>query len=341
MQKGLSQQGGKSTFQFLNVPMDAHTASVGGATVSNPQASLALSLQNPALLRDTLMQQCYSSYIPYFADIKSTSIGYSRTIRNQPYALHLSYLSYGEMNATDETGTVTGVFRPADLALTVSTSRSIAPFTIGTNVKFIYSELYSFYKAYGLYADIGGVFKHPNRDFNVGICVRNLGMPIRNFNRGVKETMPLDVRIGTTYKLEHVPLRLSLTGQHLYKFDVVYLDTALAKTKDLEGNYVIPEKTFGDKILRHFIVGAEFLLSKHLQFRAGYNFMRRKEFRLDSKAGTTGLSWGISLKLRKLDLDFSRSNYHLSGGRNWITLTCRLSEFTKVRKKQEPTSIPQ
>ncbi len=327
----LAQIGGKNTFQFMNIPVDAHTAAVGGATASNMNPSLALTTQNPGLLSDTMNQQAYVSYIPYFADIKASSIGYARKIKGTMWSSNLTYFNYGEITQTDETGQITGTFRPNDFVLQVGTAKTIAPFTMGANVKFAYSELYSQYKSYGLYADIGGVFKHPKRDFNVGLCVRNLGMPIRNFNKGVKENMPLDIRLGTTYKLEHVPLRLSLTGQHLYKFDIVYLDTVLSKTKDLEGNDVIPQKTLGDKILRHFVIGAEFLLSKHIHVRAGYNFLRRKELKLDTKAGATGFSWGIAIKTKRLDFDFSRSIYHLSGGRNWITVTTRLQEFKRSK----------
>lgn len=329
--EGFSQIGGKNTFQFLNVPVDAHTAAIGGTTASNQSPSLYLTNQNPALLSDTMNQQVYLSYIPYFADIKATSVGYARKIKGQMWTANLSYFNYGEITETDETGQVLGSFKPNDFYLQVGTSQTIAPFTLGATAKIAYSKISSAYDAVGLYADLGGVFRHPKRDFTIGMAFRNLGMPVKTYTKGAKENMPLDIRLGTTYRLEHVPLRLSLTAQRLDKFDVVYLDTALAKTKDLEGNDIIPKKTFGDKVLRHFVIGTEVLLSKHLHIRFGYNFLRRKEMRLDTRAGVTGFSWGLSLRIKKLDFDFSRSYYHLSGGRNWITLVLRLQQFTKVK----------
>lgn len=328
---GYSQLGGKSTFQFLNVPMDAHTAAIGGVTASNMSPEASLSTQNPGLLMDTMHNQAYVGYIPYFADVKATTAGYARKIGANMWSAHLNYINYGEIIETDETGQELGTFKPNDMSFQIGTSHTIAPFTLGATGKLAYSKISTAYDAVGLYADLGGSYKHPERDFVVGMVFRNFGMPVKTYTKGAKESMPLDIRLGASYKLEHVPLRLSVTAQHLYKFDVVYLDTVLAKTKDLEGNDIVPAKNFGDKVLRHFVFSPELLLMKNLHVRFGYNFMRRKEMRLDGRAGVTGFSWGLSLRLKKFDFDFSRSYYHLSGGRNWITLVMRLQQFTKVK----------
>lgn len=236
-------------------------------------------------------------------------------------AMGIHYINYGSMVERDETGTELGSFRPQDLAIMIAKSHTIGVFTLGGSLKYAASSITPAYTSYALMVDAGGIFRHPTRDFTIGLVIKNVGFAIKKYDKDIPSRTPFDIQLGASYKLEHIPLRFSLAAHHLYKFDIVYLDTLQNKKYDLDGNEIPQKKTFADKALRHFIIGTEFLLSKNLHARVAYNFQRRREMRLEDKAGTVGFSWGIMLRVKAFELDFSRAAYSLAGGRNWITVT--------------------
>jgi hypothetical protein len=71
------------------------------------------------------------------------------------------------------------------------------------------------------------------------------------------------------------------------------------------------------------IVGAEVIPHKNFYFSAGYNYQRRKELQVESKAGIVGFSWGFGINTSYLSLGFSRATFHLAGASNHITLILR------------------
>jgi hypothetical protein len=133
--------------------------------------------------------------------------------------------------------------------------------------------------------------------------------------------MPFDAQLGVTFKPEHMPLRFSATAHHLYQFDIVYLDPNQRGLLDADGNEIKDKKTFGDKLARHFVVGGELLLSKNFHLRMGYNHLRRRELRMDSRSGGAGLSLGALIRIRSFAFDYSRAFYHVGGASNYFTLT--------------------
>lgn len=63
-----------------------------------------------------------------------------------------------------------------------------------------------------------------------------------------------------------MPLRFSLSAHHLRNFSLTYTDTTFAHQ-----NLFTTRKTIADEIACYFVLGGEFLLSKNLVARAGYN----------------------------------------------------------------------
>jgi hypothetical protein len=150
--------------------------------------------------------------------------------------------------------------------------------------------------------------------------------------------MPFDVQVGASFKPEHMPLRLSVTAHHLHKFDIVYLDPTQKGVIDLEGNEIKPKKTFADKLGRHFVVGGEFILSKNFHLRMGYNYLRRKELRLQTKSGGAGFSFGFMMRVKSFEIGYSKAYYHVAGGSNYLTVT---TNFGRLLKKKEKDIIKQ
>jgi hypothetical protein len=323
-----SQTGGKNSFEFVNLPGNAHIAALGGMNISTYDRDVNMVWQNPALLRDTMNRFLSVNYIPFYASIKGGSMSYAHKFKKiGTIAAGIQYINYGSMTERDETGNDLGSFRPQDLAVMVAKSHTIGVFTLGGTLKYVASSITPAYSSYALMADIGGIFRHPTRDFTVGLAIKNAGLALIKYDKTAPAKAPFDVQLGASYKLEHLPLRFSLTAHHLNKFDITYLDTAQNQKYDLDGNVIPQKKHIGDQALRHFVVGTEFLLSKNLHARFAYNFERRREMRLENKAGGAGLSWGFMIRVKAFEFDFSRASYHLAGGRNWVTITMDMNRL--------------
>jgi hypothetical protein len=323
-----AQVGGKSSFHLFNLPGNAHQAALGGTNISTFDRDINMVWQNPALLRDTMKEQLSVSYIPFYAAIKGGSVSYAHKFKKVgTLAMGIQYVNFGSMTERDETGAELNTFTPQDIALQVAKSHNIGLFTLGSTFKYVYSTLAPTYNSHAVMLDVAGIFRHPTRDFTIGMAFKNVGFAIKNYSEGASAKAPMDIQLGTSYKLEHIPVRLSLTAHHLYKFDIVYQDTSFNKKYDLNGDEIVQKKSFGDKVLRHFVISTEVLLSKNLHARLAYNFQRRREMRLEDRAGTSGFSWGFLIRIKSFQLDYARSYYHLSGGKNWLTLTVDMNRL--------------
>ena len=65
------------------------------------------------------------------------------------------------------------------------------------------------------------------------------------------------------------------------------------------------------------------------KIRGGYNVQRRYELKNDSYMGFTGFSWGVGIKLYNLEIDYSRSTYHIYGSPNYFTISTNLNNIFK------------
>ncbi|MCK4639193.1 MAG: hypothetical protein KAT33_07210, partial [Bacteroidales bacterium] len=149
------------------------------------------------------------------------------------------------------------------------------------------------------------------------------------------EPLPFELQLGLSKRLKHLPFRYSILITHLEKWDLTYEDpnNPSEGTDPITGE---PNKKngfeeFGDKLMRHIVIGGEFLITKNFSVRLGYNYQRRQELKVDSKLSTVGFSWGLGLRISKFHFSYSRSAYHLVGSPNYITITSCLSDF--VSKK--------
>ena len=105
------------------------------------------------------------------------------------------------------------------------------------NVKFIHSKIAD-RNSSGLGFDVGFNYFVPEDDLSVGFAAMNIGTQLSSYY-DEKEELPLDIIVGVSKKLKHMPLRLSL--------DFHKLNT--------------DREDFVDRF-KSFSVGAEFTLSK-------------------------------------------------------------------------------
>lgn len=311
---------------------------VGGVNVSLYDDDVNQWINNPALLNSQMAGRLSVNVLPYFAGTLHSSAQYAFTAkRSGTWGVSVQHLSYGELDRTDLVGNTIGTFKASDYALTVGKSAVVDNYALGMNLRFAGSAMDGF-NATALMADIGGVFIHPDKDFRFGLSIRNVGTVLTRYTASSEMSLPFQVVAGASVKPQNMPARLSMGVQYLHRYDIVFLDPNKPGRLDANGNEIREEKSLTDLIGRHLVFGVEFLLSKNFHLRAGYNYLRRRELRLEDRSGGAGLSIGAFVRAGKFDFGLTRAFYHVAGGTTAITVSADLHQL--ARKKEINAPLP-
>jgi hypothetical protein len=311
---------GQQGFRFLELPASPHALALGGAVVSGMPAA-GLWQQNPALLDSSLSGQLMLSHQWLYAGLRHSGMNYAHQFKKAgTWGLGLQYLDYGQMQGYDASGMATGTFTATDYVVQLSHARSWEAYRAGASLKWASSGIAA-YRADALLLDAGGAFQHPGRELVAAFAVRNLGLLRRSYTDLQKTTMPLELRLGITFKPQFMPFRFSVTAHQLQQPGPGSGDPLAPVNKE--------EPALVDNIMRHFAAGTELLLSKNLNLRAGYNHLRRRELRLENAAGMSGFSLGLMLKIRGLQFDYTQAWYHMAGGSSQLGLIVETNRIFK------------
>jgi hypothetical protein len=141
------------------------------------------------------------------------------------------------------------------------------------------------------------------------------------------------LQIGLSEKLTHIPLRFSQLLTNLQKWDLTYTDPTDPNNIADPITGEVKEKSgageIADKLMRHVVLGAELTIAKVLAIRLGYNYQRRQELKLSSKAGLTGFTMGAGLRVKMFSLGYTWGSYTAGLAMNYITVGVNLQEFVK------------
>ena len=301
-------------FSSLTLPANARVAALGGYAVSNADGDVFMTFNNPAL-QDSVEVGSFGFLVnPFFADItRFSAIGQLATAFTGPFSIGAVYTGYGDFVRRDVIGNDVGEFSARDYVVQISKSHSIGPFVLGLAAKFVGSHIDTQQNT-AVLADLGGIFRHPNQEFVVGMVFKNMGWL---FADGSVES-PFDIEIGTTFKPQYMPLRFTFTV-----YDLVGNNPAFSNTPNENVDNL-------DEVLRHLNIGGAFVFGKNLEILLGYNQKRRQELGLNDSAFGAGLSFGLLLKLRELQLRFSRSTFHAAGGTSFISLQSNMRALKKT-----------
>jgi len=327
----VGQKGGESVYNFLHLTNSARASALGGDNVSIMDDDINLVFHNPALLSAGMDQNMNLNYVNYFAGINYGYASYAFKKENiGNFAGGIHYVDYGSFDRTDQYGNYEGNFRASEYALNLIYSRTIIDtfLTVGVNVKPIFS-VYEQYTSFGGTMDIGAVYHNPRTNTSAGLVLKNLGMQFVSF-AGTRERVPFEIQAGVTQGLAHAPFRFSLLLQNLEKWDLTYDEPEDDPfTFGGEVSEVNKFDIFADKLMRHAVIGVEFLLGENFHFDMGYNYKRRMEMKMNNMPGMVGFSWGFGFRISKFHVAYGRSRYHLAGGTSHFSLTTNLSEFYK------------
>ncbi|MCK8494029.1 type IX secretion system protein PorQ [Spirosoma sp. RP8] len=323
--------GGQRIFPFLDLPTHARVAALGGQLASATQPDGSYHLNNPALADSVRDNELSINLMPYLAAAKYYTLQYGLPIQaNDPnrrarWAAGLQYLTYGEFTLTDPAGNSLGTFSANDYALSLSHARTEGNFTLGATLKAVGSSIET-YSAFGILADLGGIWRHPKQDLTFGLVAKNVGYLLKNYGPADAD-LPFDLQAGVTVKPKHAPVRLTLTAHHLQRFDISYNDPSLNVRYDLNGNIISQPTSVTEKIARHLIVSAELLLSRHVHLLVGYNHQKRQEGKLTTGGGGAGISFGASVQARGFQLTYGRFSSVPTAGTSQLSLRVDLNRL--------------
>jgi hypothetical protein len=323
-----SQTGGDNIYEFLNLTHSGLVSSLGGTNVSLSGNDLNLAYHNPALLNSGMNKRLALNYVNYFAGINYGLAMYSRSFPGTGnFAAGLTYINYGSFTETDASGTITGSFSAAEYALSIIYSHQIdSLLSIGVNFKPVLSQLEK-YTSLGFAFDIGASWHNSTNLFSAGLVIKNAGYQVTTYAGEPREKLPFEIQAGISQTLSHAPFRFSLTLRHLEKFDLTYQYQDPVSTGESKVS-----SGFLENSMRHVILGVELIPHKNFYLSAGYNYQRRKELEIESKASAVGFSWGFGINTSFLNIEFGRATYHLAGSSTNVSLIVRPDLFYKKNR---------
>lgn len=320
-------------YSFLNLTPAPRTASLGGINISTYDHDANFAYQNPALLNDSMHQQASFSIANYLSDITYGYASYAHHFDQIGATFHtgIQYLSYGQMIQADVFGNQLGNFSAGDVAWLVGGSIEKDLFRFGANFKVVNSNISGFRSHWGLGFDLGGAYISKKGNFTAGMTFRNIGFSITRWNVADELTtgLPFEMSIGLSHRLEHMPLRFSVTATNLQTPNLVFYDRDAPPEIDLSGEPIETSFPFFDNLFRHFVFGTEFLISKGFNIRAGYNHMRRQELRSTSRAGISGFSFGVGIKIKMFRFDYGLTSFHAIGPTHQFMVATNIGSFKK------------
>ncbi|MCK4699588.1 MAG: type IX secretion system protein PorQ [Bacteroidales bacterium] len=325
-----AQTGGTSTYQFLTLPVSGRIASLGGKMITAPGSDLNLTFSNPSLLSKEMNNELVLNYSGYFANIHYGYAAYSHSFdKLGNFAVGIHFIDYGEFIAADQTGIITGKFQAAEHAFHLTWSIPIdSTISVGVSLKPVLST-FERYRSMGIVADFGVSYISRNQLFAASFTINNLGRQISTYYGGNHEPLPFEVQLAISNKLEHAPFRLFLTAHSLQHYDLLPPEenTYSNNGYNNSGKESSGIEIFGDNLMRHMVMGLEFIPFENFALRFGYNYQRRQELKIPARISTVGFSWGFGLKISQFRLNYGRATYHLAGASNHFSFSTNMGNL--------------
>lgn len=247
---------------------------------------------NPAGLSTSDKMMVSAGFGKYLLDINFGTASYQMKYKNLGwFGVGAKYFNYGTFDYTDENGVSNGTFHASDVMFSVGYSNYIYDIiNWGVSIKYIHSNIAE-YNSNAMAADLGLLYIIPSQDLNIALTLNNIGGQLDPYIN-TYEKLPLDLRIGFSKKLEHLPLRISFSLSNINQKQ--------------------------DELIKHFksfAIGGEFTFSENVQARIGYNNQKRQDLKLGTSLGIAGFSGGIGIKIQnKYSFDFAFNSFGKVGG---------------------------
>ena len=291
----------ESSFEFLKLPVSAHSSSLGGHAISLDQSDPTLYIQNPALLSAVDRRLLGLNAMTWFSGTTIAGAQFCNMFDERSvYAFNTRYVDYGKMRETTPDGTQTGTFRAKDMAVGATYTYLLTDnLSGGLTGNFICSR-YGSMTSIAVGVDIGLLYSLPDQGVTLALAATNLGGQIKAFENTFQK-LPFDLTASVSFRLSHAPLRFTVSMDNLTRWKES--DFHFAEDED---------KGFGQILKRHLSVGIDIMPTETFYIAAGLNMRNRIELGGDGSKGLTGMTIGTGLRLNRIMFDISYGKYQVS-----------------------------
>lgn len=241
---------------FLSITPDARGGAMGDAGVAtSPDANSIY--WNPAKLVFIDYNVGFSlSYSPWLSKIindmsLSYLSGYYKISQEQAVAMSLRYFDLGEIFFTDNNNIQQGRFNPKELALDATYSRKLSEnFSIGVTARYVHSNLTGNFSSSTIEAKPGNtasvdiavyyIKEFQNSELSFGGNISNIGAKLSYSNEANKDFIPINLRIGTAYKINLDPYNAITFA---LDFNKLMVPTPPVYARDENGSIIVDPET--------------------------------------------------------------------------------------------------
>lgn len=318
-----SQQMGTAVATFVDYPVAAHVAALGGHAVSYAGTDPSFSVNNPASLTTQSDKLLFLNYSVYMVGTGYGSAMYATKFSDKDaFAGSFQFAQYGSMSGYDEHGNATGDFSAQDFAINATYARQLNKyFTIGVTFKPVLST-YETYTSFSLGADIGMLFNDTTHLVSAGLSLRNFGGRVAGPEDIYMTStwMPINLSIGVTKRFSKAPFGLSLTLQNLQKWDY----ERASNVDDLK------PITAGEAFARKIILGIDIVpKSEKFWIALGYNFDRGFSLANPYVFSVAGLTGGFGVKIKMVQLGAAVAFYNTAAVTGHFSVAIDINQCSK------------
>ena len=335
-----AQIGGSRAYRFLDIPMTARAAALGGNSAAIWGDDINLIYSNPALLNPSMTKQVALNYSNYVSDLNFGYLACAYDLKQKgSVAGSIQFYNYGKFQGYDETGQKTTAFNARDYSINLNYAKPMGDsmFNIGIAFKTIISQ-YDVYQSLGNAIDLGITY-HTKNDFVASVVVKNVGWMWKSYaaTNSKTEPLPRNLQLAISKKISKAPFKLFLVYDNMLDWNLKYInpvDTAGSTSpfgsstsrEDSTGWQKFRKKSGNriDNFMRHTIFGTEIILTKNFNLRVAYNYRRQKELALTERRGANGLSFGFGLKVKRFGFSYSFSKMAFPGNSSIFGITLGL-----------------
>jgi hypothetical protein len=314
-----SQAADNTVYRFLNWPVSARMAAMGGFHTAPLETTGLDVIGNPALAGLQQKKAASVSRLALFDELALSTATYSFAYRDMPLVATIRWFSYGSLQRMNEQGEVTGDLAAYEGAFSLAGAKQIAPrWYAGADAGLItarYGDLSSKAAVFS-----GGFYWRDSTKRSAGgFSMHHAGRALRGFygerfylyGRPGDQALPFDVRAGFSHQPEHLPAVLHFTMHSLHRYKL-----------PLPGR-ANDNASVASHLSRHLTVGIELLLSEQFVVRAGFDKYRNDLHRSDAQFEMAGLSFGFGIKTSRFMLDIARSRFSDAGNTTQLALWYR------------------
>lgn len=317
---------GTKAYQYLGVPVSSHVYALGGHNISLIDDDINLVEQNPALLGPEFDHQVGLNYMRYLGSTNFMGARYGQGIdEHSAVGVGIQYFGYGDMDRADIDGTRSGTFTAHDLAISATYTRDIVTnLRGGITLKYLSSK-YDEFSAGAIAVDLGINYYNPDNDLSLSIVAKNLGGQVKKFN-DKRDDLPWDIQLGYSQMLKSAPVRLSITACNLRWWHLPYYTPA---DKNNSQSELVKKDKFGSNLLRHLVLGVEYVPTERMWIGLGYNYKVRTDMSTYQRNFLSGMSIGAGLKVKALGFSVALAQPHSSATTFMVNLTTSIGELLK------------